>query len=87
MDEQPIIPRRDVRGEVGPLIDALHEVFEHDRVIASQGQSTRCGICYLYFPLSELTYKVEDGFYCCPQCMRALGSAHLPMVHRQQKLG
>ena len=84
--EHPLTNRPDVRGDVGPLIDSLHAVFEHDRAIASQGQVSRCGICYLFFPLSELTYRTEEGFYCCASCARSLGNLHLPMVHRQQRL-
>ena len=76
----------DVRGELGPLIDSLHELFERDRAVASQGGSTRCGICYLYYKLSELTYRDADGLYVCGRCARALGSSSLRMIRRQQKL-
>ena len=75
----------DVRGELGPLIDSLHEVFERDRAVASQGGSTRCGVCYLYYKLSELTYREAEGMYVCGRCARALGSSSLRMVRRQQK--
>jgi hypothetical protein len=79
------LPRRDVRGEVGPLIDALHEVFVQDRTVSSQGGSTRCGICYLHFPYSELEYRDPEGYYVCPGCKRALGPARLPMVRKQRR--
>lgn len=79
------LPRRDVRGEVGPLIDALHEVFVQDRAVSSQGGSTRCGICYLHFPYSELEYRDPEGYYVCPSCKRALGPARLPMVRKQRR--
>jgi hypothetical protein len=79
------LPRRDVRGEVGPLIDALHEVFVQDRAVSSQGGSTRCGICYLHFPYSELEYRDPEGYYVCPGCKRALGPARLPMVRKQRR--
>src|SRR5579872_3035055 len=49
-DHPPLRP--EVRGEVGPLIDALRGLFEQDRAVASQGGTTRCGICYLHFSLS-----------------------------------
>ena len=78
-------PREDVRGDVGPLIDALHEVFVQDRAIASQGGSTRCGICYLHFPFSELEYREAEGYYICASCKRALGPARLPMVRKQRR--
>jgi len=76
----------DVRGDLGPLIDSLHELFERDRAVASQGGSTRCGICYLYYKLADLTYREADGMYVCARCARALGSSSLRMVRRQQKL-
>ena len=79
------LPRRDVRGDVGPLIDALHEVFVQDRAISSQGGSTRCGICYLHFAYSELEYRDPEGYYVCPNCKRALGPARLPMVRKQRR--
>lgn len=78
-------PRGDVRGDVGPLIDALHEVFVQDRAISSQGGSTRCGICYLHFSYTELEYRDAEGYYVCPSCKRALGTARLPMVRKQRR--
>lgn len=78
-------PRGDVRGDVGPLIDSLREVFVQDRAISSQGGSTRCGICYLHFPFSELEYREAEGYYVCPECKRALGPARLPMVRKQRR--
>ena len=79
-------PREDVRGLVGELIDALHGLFTQDRAIASQGGSSRCGICYFHFSLSELVYREAEGFYVCHACERALGGARVPMARRQQRL-
>ncbi len=67
------------------MIASLHELFERDRQIASQSDSTRCGICYLYFPLDELHYREEDGFYICSSCESPLGKQKMPMLRRQQK--
>ncbi|MGO8949145.1 MAG: hypothetical protein ACLQUY_16165 [Ktedonobacterales bacterium] len=77
---------RDVRGDIGPLIDSLHELFERDRGVASQGDATRCGICYLHFNLAELHYREEEGFYICTSCTRALAHTRIVMVRRQQHL-
>jgi hypothetical protein len=77
--------RPEVRGELGPLIDALHELFVQDRTIASQGANARCGICYLHYPLIELEYREAEGFYVCPACKAALGGLRIPMVRRQQR--
>lgn len=77
--------RPEVRGEVGPLIDSLRGLFERDRAIASQGGTTRCGICYLHYALVDLEYREEEGFYVCRACARSLGSVRLPMVRRQQR--
>ncbi len=82
----PSGPREDVRGVVGGLIDSLHDLFTQDRAIASQGSSSRCGICYLHFPVAELVYRDAEGFYVCQACGRALGSARVSMVRRQQRL-
>ncbi|HEU0025673.1 MAG TPA: hypothetical protein VFQ25_01035 [Ktedonobacterales bacterium] len=78
-------PRGDVRGSVGGLIDSLHEVFARDRAVATQGGAARCGVCYLHFPVGELLYRDAEGFYVCESCAHALGSAHVPMVRRQQR--
>lgn len=67
------------------MIASLHELFEQDRQIASQTDSSRCGICYLHFPVSELHYR-EEGLYMCPQCERNLGNHKMPVVRKQQKL-
>lgn len=77
--------RPEVRGEIGTLIDSLHTIFEHDRAIASQGQSTRCGLCYLHHPLAEMEYREADGYYLCEECRAALGTARVPMVRRQKR--
>lgn len=66
------------------MIASLHDLFEQDRQIASQGDSTRCGICYLYYKISELTYR-EDGYYICNGCEQTLGNQSLPMLRKQQK--
>lgn len=87
MEEGPLeAPRRDVRGAVGPLIDSLREVFTLDRALASQGGVSRCGLCYLHFPLADLIYREAEGFYVCQMCARALGPTRLTMVRRQQRL-
>ena len=67
------------------LISSLRGLFAQDRQIAGQQDSTRCGICYLHFAVSELHYREEEGFYVCTNCERALGKQVLPMVRRQQK--
>ena len=67
------------------MLVSLHELFEHDRQVASQPDATRCGICYLYFSVSELHYREEEGFYVCPGCSKVLGKQTLPMIRRQQK--
>lgn len=82
-EHEPLHP--EVRGEVGPLIDSLHDVFIQDRSVASQGGTTRCGICYLHFPIAELEYRDAEGYYVCARCARALGHTRLPMVRRQQR--
>lgn len=82
----PSAPREDVRGSVGGLIDSLHDLFAHDRTVASQGGVARCGICYFHFPVSELIYREADGFYVCLNCERSLGVGRVPMVRRQQRL-
>lgn len=80
-----LVPRADVRGDVGPLIDELRAVFQRDRAVASGTAASRCGICYLHFPLDELEYREAEGFYICPVCARALGAQWLPMVRRQKR--
>ena len=67
------------------LIQSLRELFALDRQIASQQDATRCGICYLHFPVSELHYR-EEGFYICQGCEHALGKHSLSMLRKQQKL-
>lgn len=87
IEPAPTAPRPEVRGEFGPLIDSLRDLFAHDRAIASAGNSARCGLCYLHHPLAELDYREEEGYYVCPACKHSLGSARLPMVRRQQRAG
>lgn len=79
------LPRGDVRGEVGALIDDLKAVFQRDRSTASTNGDTRCGICYLHFALDELEYRDAEGYYVCAGCAQALGAARLPMVRRQKR--
>jgi hypothetical protein len=67
------------------LIASLKELFAQDRQVASQPDSARCGICYLYFTASDLYYREEEGFYVCKGCERALGKTAVPMLRRQQK--
>ncbi len=67
------------------MLLSLHDLFERDRQIASQPDSTRCGICYLHFALDELHYR-DEGFYVCEECERALGHHRMPMLRLQQKL-
>ena len=67
------------------LIQSLRSLFEHDRQIASQSDTTRCGVCYLYFAVNELHYR-EEGFYVCAACEHAMGKQRISMLHRQQKL-
>ncbi|HTK07652.1 MAG TPA: hypothetical protein VL485_10825 [Ktedonobacteraceae bacterium] len=86
----PLSPGGLERGRTGSsdfeqLIESLHELFEHDRQIASQQDATRCGLCYLHFPLTELFYR-EEGFYICSNCDKSLGKHSQTMVRRQQKL-
>jgi len=87
----PIIktPERNSSGtgfDFEQMIASLHELFEHDRQIASQQDSTRCGLCYLYFVVDELHYREEEGFYICQNCERLLGKQKLSMLNQQQKL-
>jgi hypothetical protein len=67
------------------MLQSLHDLFEQDRQIASQPDSTRCGICYLYYPVSQLHYR-EEGLYMCPRCEQAMGHQSMPVVRKQQKL-
>jgi hypothetical protein len=85
-EARPSGPREDVRGAVGELIDSLHALFTQDRAVATLGGASRCGLCYLHFPIGELVYREAEGFYVCQPCERALGSARVNMVRRQQKL-
>ncbi|MGZ6391868.1 MAG: hypothetical protein ACXWQZ_21735 [Ktedonobacterales bacterium] len=78
-------PARDVRGDIGGLIDSLHDIFAQDRSLASQGNTARCGICYLHYSLTELEYREVEGYYVCADCKRTLGSTQLMMLRRQQK--
>jgi hypothetical protein len=66
------------------MLVSLHDLFEHDRQVASQADGTRCGICYLHFSLAELYYR-EGGFYACSDCARALGKQAISMLRQQQK--
>jgi hypothetical protein len=86
----PLSPAGVERGHTGSsdfeqLIESLHDLFEHDRQVASQSDATRCGLCYLHFSLPELRYR-EEGFYVCENCEKSLGKRGQPMLRRQQKL-
>jgi hypothetical protein len=72
--------------DFGQMLESLHELFEHDRQVASQPDATRCGICYLHYQVSELHYRDNEGFYVCANCEQALGKHTLPMLRYQQKL-
>ncbi len=72
-------------SEFEQLIDSLHDLFEHDRQTASQSDATRCGLCYLHYPVNELRYR-EEGFYICERCENGLGKHRQPMIRSQQKL-
>ena len=76
--------RPESRGEVGSLIDSLHAMFAQDRAVASRGDSARCGICYLHFPLTSLEYREVEGFFVCTDCKRTLGHQQVMMIRRQQ---
>jgi hypothetical protein len=67
------------------MLVSLHELFEHDRQVASQQDARRCGICYLHFAVSELHYREEEGLYVCAGCEKAASKSQLPMIRRQQK--
>lgn len=67
------------------MLKSLHDLFEHDRQIASSPDSTRCGICYLHYSVAELQYR-DEGFYVCQNCSHNLGSHKLSMLRKQQKL-
>ena len=67
------------------LITSLRELFAQDRQVASQQEGTRCGICYLHFTASSLTYREVEGFYVCQGCEKGLGKHKIPMIRRQQK--
>ena len=66
------------------MIESLHELFEHDRQVASQPDATRCGVCYLHFPIVELQYR-DEGFYICPACAHVIGHQRVPMLRKQQR--
>lgn len=67
------------------MIVSLRELFEHDRQVASQSDAARCGICYLYFPVGDLRYREQEGFYVCSACERQLGKYRMPMLRKQKK--
>lgn len=72
-------------ADVENLIASLKELFAQDRQLASRQDSTRCGICYLHFTVSELYYREDEGYYVCKECERALSKHTVPMLRRQQK--
>lgn len=66
------------------MIESLRDLFAHDRQVASQPEGTRCGLCYLHFPIAELHYR-DEGFYICPSCTRSLGDNRVSMLREQQR--
>ena len=66
------------------MITSLHDLFEQDRQVASQPEATRCGLCYLHFPIAELNYR-DEGFYICPSCAHSLGPHRVSMLRKQQR--
>ena len=67
------------------MIESLRDLFAHDRQAASQPEATRCGLCYLHFPVAELHYR-DEGFYVCPGCIHNLGDHCVAMLRKQQRL-
>ncbi len=67
------------------MLESLRELFAHDRQIASQPDSTRCGVCYQYFTVEELHYR-DEGFYVCVRCEQGLAHTSVPMLRKQQKM-
>lgn len=82
-----VLPEQSYHGafDFEQMVLSLHDLFEHDRQIASQTDSTRCGVCYLHFALDNLHYR-EEGFYICDSCERQLGHQRMFMLRKQQKL-
>ena len=73
------------RIDLAQMIEALRQQFEQDRLLASQSGSARCGICYLYYRQTDLSYREEEGFYICKSCQRTLGNGRIKMIRRQQR--
>lgn len=71
--------------DLSQLIESLRQQFEQDRALASQPGAVRCGICYLYYRQTDLFYRVEEGFYVCKSCQRALGNTQIKMLRQQQR--
>jgi len=84
-ERERLAMRPEIRGDLGPLIDDLHALFERHLTVAKQVSSARCGICYLHFPTAELEYREADGFYVCPTCSQDLRGKPLPMIRRQPR--
>ena len=84
---ETVVPEHSYHGsfDFEQMVQSLHDLFERDRQVASQADSTRCGVCYLHFTLSELHYQ-EEGFYICENCERVLGNHKVPMLRKQQKM-
>ncbi len=73
-DSTPREPfRPESRGEVGSLIDSLHEIFAQDRAVASHGEARAAGYAIYISPSHALEYREAEGFYICAGCKRALG--------------
>ncbi len=67
------------------MVLSLRDLFAQDRQVASQSDAVRCGLCYIYYYVSELRYR-EEGFYVCPQCEKNLGHQRIFMLRKQQKM-
>lgn len=84
-ERERVAMRPEIRGELGPLIDELHVLFERHLATAKQAAVARCGICYLHYSTSELEYREADGFYICATCNAALRGKSLRMIRRQPR--
>jgi hypothetical protein len=86
-ERERLAMRPEIRGELGPLIDDLHSLFEREIASAKQPASARCGICYLHFPIATMEYRESDGFYICQACDQAMRGKPLRMIRRQPRTG
>jgi hypothetical protein len=84
-ERERLAMRPEIRGDLGPLIDDLHTLFERHLAVAKQASAARCGICYLHYSTADLEYREADGFYVCAGCSEALRGKPLPMIRRQPR--